>query len=102
MDISGLPRAESFMLAAMIYSLGPLELDLAKAELRMGTTPCPLQPQVFALLAFLVEHRERLVSKDEIFEKVWDGRIVSDSALTSRVKHARKALSDDGKVQRYI
>jgi TolB-like protein len=102
MEISGLSRAESFMLAAMIYSFGPFELDLAKAELRMGTTPCPLQPQVFALLAFLVEHRERLVSKDEIFEKVWDGRIVTDSALTSRVKHARKALGDDGKVQRYI
>lgn len=86
----------------MIYRFGPYELDLAKAELRMGTTPCPLQPQVFALLAFLVEHRERLVSKDEIFEKVWDGRIVTDSALTSRIKHARKALGDDGKVQRYI
>lgn len=102
MEISGLKVAESFILATMIYRFGPYELDLAKAELRMGTTPCPLQPQVFALLAFLVEHRERLVSKDEIFEKVWDGRIVTDSALTSRIKHARKALGDDGKVQRYI
>ncbi|MDH3726897.1 MAG: winged helix-turn-helix domain-containing protein, partial [Myxococcales bacterium] len=57
---------------------------------------------MFALLAFLVEHRERLVSRDEIFEKVWDGRIVTDSTLTSRVKLARKALGDDGKLQRMI
>jgi TolB-like protein len=86
----------------MIYRFGPFELDLAKVELRTNGTPFPLQPQVFALLAYLVEHRERLVSKDELFEKVWDGRIVSDSALTSRVKHARQALGDDGKAQRYI
>lgn len=86
----------------MIYRFGPFELDLAKVELRAGGEPCPLEPQVFALLAFLVEHRERLVSKDEILEKVWDGRIVTDSALASRVKSARKALGDDGKSQRFI
>ena len=61
-----------------------------------------LEPQVFALLALLVENRERLVSKDEIIEKVWDGRIVSDAAVASRVKSARQALGDDGKSQRFI
>jgi len=86
----------------MIYRFGPFELDLTKFELRASGEPCPLEPQVFALLAFLVEHRERLVSKDEIVEKVWDGRIVTDSAVASRVKSARKALGDDGKAQRYI
>ncbi|HZW59350.1 MAG TPA: winged helix-turn-helix domain-containing protein [Woeseiaceae bacterium] len=86
----------------MIYTFGPFELDLAKAELRTGGRPLPLEPQVFALIAFLVEHRERLVSRHEIFEKVWDGRVVSDSALSSRVKLARKVLGDDGKLQRYI
>lgn len=86
----------------MIYRFGPFELDLAKVELREDSSPRPLEPQVFALLAFLVEHHERLVSKDEIFEKVWDGRIVTDSALTSRVKLARKALGDDGKMQKFI
>ena len=64
--------------------------------------PVPLERQVFALLALLVENRERLVSKDEIVEKVWDGRVVSDSAIASRVKSARQALGDDGKAQRYI
>ena len=54
----------------MIYAFGPFELDLAKAELRADGQPRPLQPQIFALLAFLLEHRERLVSKDEIFENV--------------------------------
>ena len=61
-----------------------------------------LEPQVFALLALLVENSERLVSKDEIIEKVWDGRIVSDAAVASRVKSARQALGDDGKSQQFI
>jgi TolB-like protein len=86
----------------MIYTFGPFELDLAKVELRQSGAIRPLQPQVFALLAFMIEHRERVVSKDEIFEKVWDGRIVSESALTSRVKLARRALGDNGKAQRFI
>lgn len=90
------------MLAAMIYRFDPFELDMARFELRKDSQVLPLEPQVFALLAYLVEHRERLVSKDEIFEKLWDGRVVTDSALASRVKSARKALGDDGKAQRFI
>lgn len=93
---------DCFILARMVYHFGPFELDPAKVELRSRNRVCPLEPQVFSLLAFLVEHRDRLVSRDEIFEKVWDGRIVSDSALSSRVKSARKVLGDDGKTQRYI
>jgi len=57
---------------------------------------------VFALLALLVENRERLVSTDELIEKVWDGRIVSESAVASRIKSARKALGDDGRTQALI
>src|ERR1700750_2032854 len=86
----------------MIYQFGPFELDLARFELREGDTTRAMEPQVFALLAFLVENRERLVSKDEIIEKVWDGRIVSDAAIASRVKSARHALGDDGKAPRFI
>ncbi len=62
----------------------------------------PIEPQVFALVLLLVENRERLVTRDEIIEKVWDGRVVSDSALDSRIKSARRALGDDGKTQRSI
>jgi TolB-like protein len=86
----------------MVYTFTPFELDVARVELRKGGRPAALEPQVFALLAYLVEHRDRLVSRDEIFEKVWDGRVVSDSALSSRIKSARKALGDDGKSQRLI
>ena len=86
----------------MIYTFDDFELDLARAELRQGGVVCPLEPQVFALIALLLEHRDRLVSRDEILEKIWGPRIVSDSALTSRIKSARRALGDSGKVQRYI
>ena len=95
-------RARCSNLFPMKYRFGEFELDLAKVELRVRDRLCPLEPQVFALLAFLVEHRERLVSRDELFEKVWDGRIVTDAALASRVKAARRALGDDGKAQRFI
>ncbi len=86
----------------MIYAFSDFELDLPRAELRQGGEVCAIEPQVFALLALLVEHRDRLVSREEIFDRVWDGRIVSDSALTSRIKSARKVLGDDGKAQRFI
>src|SRR5277367_2050297 len=86
----------------MIYRFGPFELDTAKVELRSGDEVCSVEPQVFALLALLVDNRERLVSKDEIIEKVWDGRVVSEAAVASRIKSARKVLGDDGKTQRFI
>jgi TolB-like protein len=86
----------------MIYRFGPFELDMAKVELRADGEVRPVEPQVFALLALLVENRERLVTKDEIIEKVWEGRPVSEAAVASRVKSARKALGDDGISQRFI
>ena len=86
----------------MIYRFDNFELDMDRFELRAGDEVLPLEPQVFALLAFLVERRERLVSRDELFEKLWDGRVVTDSTLTSRVKSARQALGDSGKAQRFI
>jgi TolB-like protein len=86
----------------MIYQFGPFELDLATVELRAGGEACSLEPQVFALLALLVENRDRLVSKEEIIEKVWDGRAVSDAALATRVKSARRVIGDDGQSQHFI
>lgn len=86
----------------MRYRFGPYELDTSQVELRADGARRPVEPQVFALLALLVENRERLVSRDELIEKVWDGRVVSDAALASRVKSARRALGDDGTAQRYI
>ncbi|MEO8452996.1 MAG: winged helix-turn-helix domain-containing protein [Gemmatimonadota bacterium] len=86
----------------MRYVFDAFELDRSKFELRRGGLVVPVEPQVFALLLLLVENAERLVSRDEIIEKVWDGRVISDSALDSRVKSARRALGDDGKTQRLI
>jgi TolB-like protein/DNA-binding winged helix-turn-helix (wHTH) protein len=86
----------------MIYRFDRFELDLAAVELRASGELVSLEPQVFALLALLVCNGERLVSKDEIIEKVWDSRVVSDAAVASRVKSARQVLGDDGTSQRFI
>jgi TolB-like protein len=86
----------------MIYVFDAFELDRSKVELRRDGESVPVEPQVFALLLLLVENRERLVTRDEIIEKVWDGRIVSDSALDTRIKSARRAVGDDGKAQRFL
>lgn len=86
----------------MILLFDAFELDARKAELRCAGAPVALEPQVFALLMLLADNRDRLVTKDEIIEKVWDGRIISESALTSRIKSLRAALGDDGEAQRVI
>lgn len=90
------------MLAPVIYRFADFELDLARVELRARGAVLPLEPQVFALLTLLVENRDRLVSRDEIIEKVWDNRVVTDAAVASRIKSARRALGDDGTRQRFI
>jgi TolB-like protein/Flp pilus assembly protein TadD len=86
----------------MIYRFDHFELDMSRFELREHGATRPVEPQVLALLALLLEHRDRLVSRDEIFEKLWDGRVVTDSTLTSRIKSARQALGDSGKTQQFI
>ena len=59
-----------------------------------------LEPKAFDLLAFLIRNRDRVVSKDDLLEAVWDGRIVSESAMTTRINAVRRALGDDGAAQR--
>jgi TolB-like protein/Tfp pilus assembly protein PilF len=75
---------------------------MQRRELRRGGILCPIEPQVCDLLQFLIENRERVVSRDEIFRAVWRGRIVSDSVLASRISTARAAIGDDGVQQRLI
>jgi DNA-binding winged helix-turn-helix (wHTH) protein len=65
-------------------------LDVARRELWHGSEPVVVEPQVCDLLAYLVQHPERVVTKDELFQAVWDGRIVSESAITNRVNAARQ------------
>ncbi|MGB8576770.1 MAG: transcriptional regulator, partial [Pseudolabrys sp.] len=77
-------------------------LDTERRELRRGSEQVALEPQVFDLIAYLVKNRDRVLSKDDLFAAVWDGRIVSDSTLTSRINSARKAVGDTGGEQRLI
>ena len=77
-------------------------LDTERRELRRGARTLPVEPQVFDLLVYLVQNRDRVVSKDDLIAAVWSGRIVSDSTLTSRINAARKAVGDNGEEQRLI
>jgi pimeloyl-ACP methyl ester carboxylesterase/DNA-binding winged helix-turn-helix (wHTH) protein len=77
-------------------------LDPGRRELRCKGALVAVEPQVFDLLVFLIQNRERVVSKDDLIAGVWDGRIVSDSTLTSRINAARRAIGDSGEQQRLI
>lgn len=77
-------------------------LDTDRRELRRGSEPVAVEPQVFDLLVYLVQNRERVVSKDDLIASVWGGRIVSESTLTSRINAARKAVGDSGGAQKLI
>jgi TolB-like protein len=81
---------------------GDCVLDPGRRELTRGSEAVALGPQVFDLLLYLVENRERVVSRDEVLDAVWSGRIVSESTLTSHINAARKAIGDSGQDQRLI
>jgi|SRR5690349_12214156 TolB-like protein len=74
-------------------------LDIDRRELTRGGVGIAIQPQVFDLLVHLIEHRDRVVTRDDLMDAIWDGRIVSESTLTSRINAARKAVGDSGKDQ---
>jgi TolB-like protein/Flp pilus assembly protein TadD len=77
-------------------------LDVTLRELRRGGDLVPVEPQVFDLLVYLIRNRDRVVSKDDLIAGVWNGRIVSDSTLTSRINAARMAVGDSGARQTVI
>jgi pimeloyl-ACP methyl ester carboxylesterase/DNA-binding winged helix-turn-helix (wHTH) protein len=85
-----------------MYVFGSYELDPARFELRRGGAVVHVQPQVFGVLRYLLEHRHRLVPKTELLDAVWGDRFVSDATLSSRIKAARHAIGDDGAAQRLI
>ena len=86
----------------MSYRFGPYELDAERFELREAGTAVAAEPQVLSLLMFLVANRDRLVTRDQIVDAVWAGRCISDAALSSRVKSARRLVGDSGSEQRFI
>jgi len=86
----------------MRFRFENVKLDAGRRELLRDGAPVAVEPQVFDLLLYLVENRDRVVSKDDVLNVVWRGRIVSESTLTTRINAARKALGDSGEEQRLI
>ena len=86
----------------MIYEFGEFALDTKRHELRRDGQPQHLEPQVYAVLSFLLEHRDRLVTSKELMDHVWGKRFVTPGTLNSRIKALRQALGDDGTTQRVI
>ena len=83
----------------MQYSFGDYMLDLQRDELRAATGVVRLDHQVFAVLAYLVQHRDRVVRRQELFERLWRDRFVSDAALERCIAVARRAVGDNGRSQ---
>ena len=86
----------------MEFSFSGHTLDVERRELRRGSDPVAIEPQVFDLLIYLLHNRDHVVSKNDLITAIWVGRIVSESTLTSRINAARKAIGDSGEEQRLI
>jgi TolB-like protein len=84
------------------YLFEEYAFDTDRRELRRGADVVSVAPQVFDLLDYLIRNRERVVSKDDLINAIWNGRIVSDAALTTRLNVARGAIGDTGEEQRLI
>jgi DNA-binding winged helix-turn-helix (wHTH) protein len=84
------------------YRFGDCELDLTTFSLRRDGQPVHVEPQVFDVLAHLVRNHDRVVAKTELLDQVWGDRFVGESALSSRIKDARRAIGDDGTAQHSI
>ena len=86
----------------MKYQFSEFEIDLSRQELRRLGESVHIEPQVFDLVVHLVRNHDRIVSKDELIETIWNGRIISEAALSSRINGARRALGDNGTDQIFI
>ena len=86
----------------LIFVFDNCILDTGRRELRRGHTLVSVQPQVFDLLEYLIRNRGHVVSRDDLLDAIWGGRIVSESTLATRINAARSAIGDDGESQRLI
>ncbi len=86
----------------MIYAFNGFALDTRRRELRCAGDLVTIEPQAFDILLYLIEHRDRLVSRGDLFASIWDNRFVSDAALSTRMRDVRSAIGDTGKDQTTI
>lgn len=84
------------------YRVGDRTIDTALFRITQGGDAVPVEPKVFDLLVYLIRNRDRVLSRDELFREVWDGREVSDATLSNHIKSARRALGDSGELQQTI
>ncbi len=84
------------------YRVAQFEIDPTRHEVRRAGESVHIEPQVFDLIVHLMRNRDRIVSKDELIETIWNGRIISEAALSSRVNGARRVLGDNGNDQVFI
>jgi TolB-like protein/Tfp pilus assembly protein PilF len=86
----------------LVFQFNHFTLDTAQYRLCLSGKPVAVEPQVFDLLVYLINNRERVVTRDELFENLWKGKVVTDAALGVRLKDARKAVGDSGDRQAVI
>ena len=86
----------------MLFTFGTCSIDCDRRELRRGGALVAVEPQVFDVLVYLIRHRDRVVSRDDLLADVWGGRLVSESTLSSRINSARAAIGDSGDQQQWI
>lgn len=86
----------------MIYRFANTVVDTDTVTIQIDGVPQACEPKAFALLQMLIENGSRMVTKEEVIERLWDGRFITDSALTSCLNAARRAVGDDGRQQRVI
>jgi TolB-like protein len=86
----------------LLYRFADCVLDTDRRELHRGRQPVAIAPQVFDLLEYLIKNRHRVVSKDDLIDAIWEGRIISETALSTRINVVRSAIDDTGERQRFI
>ncbi len=84
------------------FLFGEFELDKRRFELLCHDKTVPVEPQTLRLIIYLIEHRDRVISRDELQTSIWGGRVVSDWAISAAVKSARQVLQDTGREKRYV
>ncbi len=96
------PQGTGAAPSAARYRFEQCEVDPAGYRLLVRGEPVAIEPRVFELVIYLIEHRDRVISKDELLDRLWSGKYVTESTLTRAVYEARRALGDDSREQRII